>query len=133
MPTLKTGFRALAVALVAVGLSAATLVATAGTADAAPARHHHHTKTIIVQQRGVYVANLCLKNISKHNITKCTGKVPAGSVRDLTIRYNRGDRLEFIVAVVGGHNGYYPWIAPRDHTCWSDGTSLSPGAYCRPS
>lgn len=86
---------------------------------------------MIVHQLGGYVANLCLKNISKHNIEKCTGNIPLGAHRDLTIRYNRGDRLEFIVAVVAGHNAYYPYIAPRDHNCWAEGTSLAPVAYCR--
>ncbi len=86
---------------------------------------------MIVHQRGAYIANLCLKNLSKHNIQKCTGNVPVGVNRDLTIRYNRGDRLEFIVAVAAGHNAYYPEIAPRDQNCWADGTSLAPNAYCR--
>lgn len=89
------------------------------------------TRTIYVCQKGLYIANLCIKNRSKSNHKKCTGNVPVGSRRDLTFRWDRGDDLAFIAAVKDGHNGYYEPIANRDDSCWSDGSPLNPGVYCR--
>lgn len=88
-------------------------------------------RTIRVCQNGPYVAKLCIKNRSRSNHEVCTGNVTQGSKRDLTFRWESGDRLSFIAAVVAGHNAFYDGIADRDKVCWSDGTSLSPGAYCR--
>ncbi|HKS46452.1 MAG TPA: hypothetical protein VJT49_15340 [Amycolatopsis sp.] len=87
-------------------------------------------RTVWVHQLGPYVANMCIKNVTKNNIETCTGRVTAGSERDLQIPYNSGDRVEFIVAVVAGHNAYY-FPAERDQNCWAKGTSLSPIGYCR--
>lgn len=86
---------------------------------------------MIVHQRGPYIANLCLKNITKHNTEQCTGNIPDGSNRDLTVPYDSGDTVEFIVTVVAGHNAYYSPIADRDKNCWARGTSLAPIGYCR--
>ena len=85
------------------------------------------TRTVIVLQNGVYVANLCIKNQTKstpeRNVEACTGKKVKGSRKDLTIPYDRGDRVDFIAAVVGAHNRYYR-LADRDTHCWSEGTVL---------
>jgi hypothetical protein len=123
MPKLKNSLGTLALTLVAV--TGTTVLSTPGSAQAAGA------KTLVVHQRGPYVANLCLKNLSQDNVETCTGNVPVGSNRDLTIQYNEGDTLEFIVAVVAGHNAYYSPIADRDQNCWAMGTSLGPIGYCR--
>ena len=85
------------------------------------------TRTVIVLQNGVYVANLCIKNQTKstpeRNVEACTGKKVKGSRKDLTIPYDRGDRVDFIAAVVGAHNRYYR-LADRDTHCWSEGRVL---------
>lgn len=88
-------------------------------------------RTIRVCQNGPYIANLCIKNRSRSNNEKCTGNIPAGAKRELTFPWKSGDRLSFIAAVKDGHNAYYDGLADRDRECWSDGSSLSPGAYCR--
>lgn len=88
-------------------------------------------RTIYVCQKGGYVANLCIKNRSKSNREKCTGKIPLGTVRDLTFRADRDDHLVFVVAVEGGHSAFYDPIANRDRVCWSEGGTLNATAYCR--
>lgn len=106
--------------------SGAALVGGAGVAQATVTGQ----RSVIVHQNGGYVANMCIKNKSKNNIESCTGKVGKGSVRELDISYDGGDTIEFIVAVVAGHNSYYT-LADRDHNCYATGTSLGPNSYCR--
>ncbi|MDT5039578.1 MAG: hypothetical protein QOE51_563, partial [Actinoplanes sp.] len=64
-------------------------------------------RRIEVAQYGMYVANLCIKNVTQNQVLSCTGKVGYGSVRELFVPFNQGDSVEFIVAVVLGHNVYH--------------------------
>jgi hypothetical protein len=125
MSRVKSGRRSLLLSLVAAA-SGAAFVGGAGLAQADTAG----SRTVRVHQNGVYVANLCIKNKSQHNIQRCTGNILKGSVRELDISYNKGDYVEFIVAVVAGHHGYYH-LADRDQNCYAAGGSLTPRAYCR--
>lgn len=114
----------------------ATLLVTVGGSLAFTsfsAKAQQSTRTVIVLNKGLYVADLCLKNLSQNNIEVCTGKIPLGSQRDLTILWNPGDNIIFITAVAAGKNAYYGPIAGRDTHCWSDGISFRPTAYCRMS
>jgi hypothetical protein len=78
---------------------------------------------------GFYIANLCMKNITQNQTLSCTGKVPRGSVRELFVPFNEGDSVEFIVAVVLGHNAYHQ-VAPDETWCDATGLSLTPGTNC---
>jgi hypothetical protein len=98
-------------------------------AAATPAASTPPERRIEVAQYGFYVANLCIKNITQNQVQACTGKVPYDSVRELFIPFNEGDSVEFIVAVVLGHNAYHQ-IAPGDTKCGSGGLSLTPSTLC---
>jgi hypothetical protein len=78
---------------------------------------------------GFYVANLCMKNITQNQTLSCTGKVPRGTRRELFVPFNQGDSVEFIVAVVLGHNVYHQ-IVPDETWCDATGLSLTPGTNC---
>jgi hypothetical protein len=82
-----------------------------------------------VYNDGFYVANLCMKNVTQNQTLSCTGKVPRGSRRELFVPFNEGDSVEFIVAVVLGHNAYHQ-LAPDETWCDATGLSLTPGTNC---
>ncbi|MDT4991177.1 MAG: hypothetical protein QOH97_1069 [Actinoplanes sp.] len=86
-------------------------------------------RRVEVYQYGGYVADMCIKNLTQNNILTCTGKVGLGVRRELFIPYNNGDSVEFIVAVVLGHNGYHQ-LEPGDTWCDAGGASLNPSASC---
>ena len=88
------------------------------------------TRTVIVLQNGWFVANLCVKNETK-NREACTGKITVGTVRDLTIPWDPGDKVLFKNNVVGGRDGQYGPLADRDTHCWSEGGLHSQKAFCR--
>jgi hypothetical protein len=108
----------------------ATLVGLVGVSVlGAPAAHATRTVYLIAEHHSMYVANLCLKNLSKEEIEQCTGRVPVDSVRELKIPYDEGDQLQFIVAAVAGHNAFK--IIPNgSNVCGSGGTSIRPTIYC---
>lgn len=113
----------------------ALMVAGAGAAAAAPAGHDTaraatDSRYIQVQQRGAYVANLCIQNQTKDGQVSCTGNVPVGSNRQLQVpAYTHGDKIVFSANVVAGHNAYYT-LSDNQTTCTATGTSLIPSASC---
>jgi hypothetical protein len=94
------------------------------------------TRTILVCQRGAYIANLCIKNQTTNN-QACTGNIGVGIQTDLNIDWQPGDRLDFINNVMLEDqpevDKEYINLAERDTICWSGGALINDGvkAYCR--
>jgi hypothetical protein len=110
------------------GLTLVMLIGTVWVSSATNTASAAAKRTIHVLEDTHYMADLCLKNLTKGKKV-CTGQIEQNSHADLSIEYDDGDDLEFTVTGFPLRHANRR-ILPDEDTCVAGGIQNRPTADC---